>query len=220
MRYARLTRPLVRDGGELREASWDEALDRGAPLAARVRRHREARIRHRDGLRGAAVVHGPPRRGGGNAVRPVGKAVAVVRIDRVGGPVEGEHRLRPLRRAGRRETESAHRRDRGERRREVTCDLAGHARAAGEAGGVDARRVDAVAGLEILDEPGEVGDVARCALRHGRPARERLSGHVPCEAAVERDRTLRVGDDESVRVGGRVLIPASEALRVASEGLR
>ena len=29
-RYARLTRPLVRDGGELREASWDEALDRAA----------------------------------------------------------------------------------------------------------------------------------------------------------------------------------------------
>jgi len=26
--HARLTRPLVRDGGELREASWDEALDR------------------------------------------------------------------------------------------------------------------------------------------------------------------------------------------------
>jgi formate dehydrogenase (hydrogenase) len=30
MRYARLTRPLVRDGGQLREASWDEALDRAA----------------------------------------------------------------------------------------------------------------------------------------------------------------------------------------------
>jgi predicted molibdopterin-dependent oxidoreductase YjgC len=30
MRYARLTRPLVRDKGELREASWDEALDRAA----------------------------------------------------------------------------------------------------------------------------------------------------------------------------------------------
>jgi len=30
MRYARLTRPLVRDGGELREASWDAALDRAA----------------------------------------------------------------------------------------------------------------------------------------------------------------------------------------------
>jgi len=29
-RYARLTRPLVRDGGELRTASWDEALDRAA----------------------------------------------------------------------------------------------------------------------------------------------------------------------------------------------
>ena len=29
-RYARLTQPLVRDGGELREASWDEALDRAA----------------------------------------------------------------------------------------------------------------------------------------------------------------------------------------------
>jgi predicted molibdopterin-dependent oxidoreductase YjgC len=29
-RYSRLTRPLVRDGGELRVASWDEALDRAA----------------------------------------------------------------------------------------------------------------------------------------------------------------------------------------------
>jgi len=29
-RYARLTRPLVREGGELRPASWDEALDRAA----------------------------------------------------------------------------------------------------------------------------------------------------------------------------------------------
>ncbi len=28
--HTRLTRPLVRDGGELREASWDEALDRAA----------------------------------------------------------------------------------------------------------------------------------------------------------------------------------------------
>ena len=29
-RYARLTEPLVRDGGELRPATWDEALDRAA----------------------------------------------------------------------------------------------------------------------------------------------------------------------------------------------
>jgi len=29
-RYIRLTAPLVRDGGELRSASWDEALDRAA----------------------------------------------------------------------------------------------------------------------------------------------------------------------------------------------
>ena len=28
--YARLTRPLVRKGGALREASWDEALDAAA----------------------------------------------------------------------------------------------------------------------------------------------------------------------------------------------
>jgi formate dehydrogenase (hydrogenase) len=28
MKYARLTEPLVRDNGELRTASWDEALDR------------------------------------------------------------------------------------------------------------------------------------------------------------------------------------------------
>jgi predicted molibdopterin-dependent oxidoreductase YjgC len=30
MKYARLTEPLVRDNGELRTASWDEALDRAA----------------------------------------------------------------------------------------------------------------------------------------------------------------------------------------------
>ncbi len=29
-RYARLTEPLVRDNGALREATWDEALDRAA----------------------------------------------------------------------------------------------------------------------------------------------------------------------------------------------
>jgi formate dehydrogenase (hydrogenase) len=29
-RYARLTEPLVRDGGRLRPASWEEALDRAA----------------------------------------------------------------------------------------------------------------------------------------------------------------------------------------------
>jgi predicted molibdopterin-dependent oxidoreductase YjgC len=28
--YTRLTRPLVRDAGELRPATWDEALDRAA----------------------------------------------------------------------------------------------------------------------------------------------------------------------------------------------
>jgi formate dehydrogenase major subunit len=30
MKYARLTTPLVRDDGELRPATWDEALDRAA----------------------------------------------------------------------------------------------------------------------------------------------------------------------------------------------
>jgi formate dehydrogenase major subunit len=29
-RYARLTSPLVRDGGSLRKATWDEAIDRVA----------------------------------------------------------------------------------------------------------------------------------------------------------------------------------------------
>lgn len=37
--YERLTRPLVRENGVLRPASWDEALDRAA---AGFRRNREA----------------------------------------------------------------------------------------------------------------------------------------------------------------------------------
>jgi formate dehydrogenase major subunit len=40
--YARLTQPMVRDGGTLRPASWDEALDRAAA-----------------GLRGIVAHHGP-----------------------------------------------------------------------------------------------------------------------------------------------------------------
>jgi formate dehydrogenase (hydrogenase) len=42
MRYARLTRPLIRKGGELVPASWDEALDRAA-----------------EGFRSAVGRHGP-----------------------------------------------------------------------------------------------------------------------------------------------------------------
>jgi formate dehydrogenase (hydrogenase) len=34
--HARLTHPLVRDGGVLRRASWDEALDRAAAGFRRV----------------------------------------------------------------------------------------------------------------------------------------------------------------------------------------
>jgi formate dehydrogenase major subunit len=38
--YSRLTRPLVRDGNVLREASWDEALNRAAQgFRATVDRH-------------------------------------------------------------------------------------------------------------------------------------------------------------------------------------
>jgi predicted molibdopterin-dependent oxidoreductase YjgC len=40
--YSRLTYPLVRDGGQLRRASWDEALDRAAA-----------------GFRGTVERHGP-----------------------------------------------------------------------------------------------------------------------------------------------------------------
>jgi formate dehydrogenase (hydrogenase) len=35
MRYTRLTEPLIRDGGELRTATWDEALGRAAEGFAR-----------------------------------------------------------------------------------------------------------------------------------------------------------------------------------------
>ena len=39
-RLTRLTQPLVRDGGELRTAGWDEALDRAASgFKASVDRH-------------------------------------------------------------------------------------------------------------------------------------------------------------------------------------
>ncbi len=39
-RYVRLREPLVRDGGVLRAAGWDEALDRAtAGLRAAVERH-------------------------------------------------------------------------------------------------------------------------------------------------------------------------------------
>jgi formate dehydrogenase major subunit len=39
--YARLTKPLVRDDGALRPATWDEALDRAA-TALRDARERDA----------------------------------------------------------------------------------------------------------------------------------------------------------------------------------
>ena len=35
--YRRLTQPLIREGGVLRPASWDEALDRAAAGLARIR---------------------------------------------------------------------------------------------------------------------------------------------------------------------------------------
>jgi predicted molibdopterin-dependent oxidoreductase YjgC len=39
-KYTRLARPMVRDGGVLRDATWDEALDRAAAgLRAAVDRH-------------------------------------------------------------------------------------------------------------------------------------------------------------------------------------
>ena len=37
MKYARLTEPLVRQNGELRPATWDEALDRAAAGLGRAR---------------------------------------------------------------------------------------------------------------------------------------------------------------------------------------
>ena len=38
--YARITKPMVRDNGVLREASWDEALDRAAAGFLRNREQR------------------------------------------------------------------------------------------------------------------------------------------------------------------------------------
>ena len=46
-RYERLTRPLVREDGRLRDATWEEALDRAA---AGFRRAVEARGPHSVGM--------------------------------------------------------------------------------------------------------------------------------------------------------------------------
>lgn len=40
--YVRLTEPMVRDGGALRTASWDEALERAAGGFRRVRERKGA----------------------------------------------------------------------------------------------------------------------------------------------------------------------------------
>ena len=40
--YVRLTEPMVREGGRLRPASWDEALDRAAEGFRRVRAEKGA----------------------------------------------------------------------------------------------------------------------------------------------------------------------------------
>jgi len=40
--YVRLTEPMVREGGSLRKASWDEALDRAAEGFRRVRERKGA----------------------------------------------------------------------------------------------------------------------------------------------------------------------------------
>ena len=49
----RLTTPLVRDGGELRPASWDEALDRAAAGFARAQG-----VGHLDVVRDLLVLEG------------------------------------------------------------------------------------------------------------------------------------------------------------------
>ena len=36
MKYSRLTQPMVREGGKLREATWDEALGRAADGLRRI----------------------------------------------------------------------------------------------------------------------------------------------------------------------------------------
>jgi predicted molibdopterin-dependent oxidoreductase YjgC len=38
--YVRLTQPMVREGGKLRPASWDEALDRAAEGFRRVKKEK------------------------------------------------------------------------------------------------------------------------------------------------------------------------------------
>ena len=47
-RYVRLTEPMVRDGGTLRPASWDEALDR-------ARRADSGAVRDRHGAKGIGL---------------------------------------------------------------------------------------------------------------------------------------------------------------------
>src|SRR5581483_6953745 len=46
MKYPRLTTPLVRDGGELRPASWEEALDRADGRLQLLQGDQRAELRH------------------------------------------------------------------------------------------------------------------------------------------------------------------------------
>ena len=77
MSTGRLTTPLVRDDGELRPASWDEALDRVATAFGRRPRH----SRHDDVVRHVLVLEGVQRDElPGRQVGPAGDGVEQHRL--------------------------------------------------------------------------------------------------------------------------------------------
>ena len=102
-------------------------------------------------------------------------------------------------RAGRRGAQAADGRHGGEQPIRRTGDLADLPGAAGEPGGVDPPRVDAVLLADQRDELAQVCRLVRAGRLPGRGA-----GDVPGEAAAGAPGALRVGDEETMRVGGAV----------------
>ncbi len=146
----------------------------------------------------------PVGRRGGHRVGPVRLSVPTEGVDRVGGPVKPDDGYPTARRTGSRVSHAGNGCDRRNRVGCVAGELARHPPAAGEPGGIDLLRVDAVPRFENGYQPGEERDVVCRSGRDALPTDERNSGHVPVESRARRDHRLWIRHDEGILIGGLV----------------